>query len=155
MSNSNRLDWYDFSESYLLKADIDLLSKTFTIQIDARKTYSNPRVNNISNYDDYFEKINLVFSGIHYYRCAMNDNLIVDDDLGGIYCLKIRNQCKSDSNDGVLFKKHKNYTEIVLTSNSKEISSNHTEERNIEFLELFCENISIILAFSNYELTIL
>jgi hypothetical protein len=88
------LEWYLFEHSYLLGLNVDPITCSLTIHIDAKITYEHPKAkkkNIEESIEESFENISIVFKGVQYLRMINSINLLTNpnDDLGSIEKLEL------------------------------------------------------------------
>ena len=74
----NKLDWYDFTLGYLIRAHYDVIKATLTINVDVPRTIDHPKHQEAKCFEETFANINLTFKEVRYLRNIVSSNMTSD-----------------------------------------------------------------------------
>ena len=74
----NKLDWYDFTLGYLIRAHYDVVKATLTINVDVPRTIDHPKHQEAKCFEETFANINLTFKEVRYLKNIVSSNMTSD-----------------------------------------------------------------------------
>ena len=74
----NKLDWYDFTLGYLIRAHYDVIKATLTINVDVPRTVDHPKHQEAKCFEETFANINLTFKEVRYLKNIVSSNMTSD-----------------------------------------------------------------------------
>ena len=74
----NKLDWYDFTRGYLIRAHYDVIKATLTINVDVPRTIDHPKHQEAKCFEETFANINLTFKEVRYLKNIVSSNMTSD-----------------------------------------------------------------------------
>lgn len=74
----NKLDWYDFTLGYLIRAHYDVIKATLTINVDVPRTIDHPKHQEAKCFEETFANINLTFKEVRYLKNIVSSNMTSD-----------------------------------------------------------------------------
>ena len=74
----NKLDWYDFTLGYLIRAHYDIIKATLTINVDVPRTIDHPKHQEAKCFEETFANINLTFKEVRYLKNIVSSNMTSD-----------------------------------------------------------------------------
>lgn len=81
------------------------IERRLELEIDARITVDHPRCSSVTEFEDYFERIKLVFEGVRFLDIIVDRGIssVSQSDLGDIDCLTIHERDSVDDLSAVQF----------------------------------------------------
>ena len=74
----NKLDWYDFTLGYLIRAHYDVIKATLTINVDVPRTIDHPKHQEAKCFEETFANVNLIFKEVRYLKNIVSANMTSD-----------------------------------------------------------------------------
>ena len=74
----NKLNWYDFTLGYLIRAHYDVIKATLTINVDVPRTIDHPKHQEAKCFEETFANINLTFKEVRYLKNIVSSNMTSD-----------------------------------------------------------------------------
>ena len=74
----NKLDWYDFTLGYLIRAHYDVIKATLTINVDVPRTIDHPKHQEAKCFEETFANINITFKEVRYLKNIVSSNMTSD-----------------------------------------------------------------------------
>ena len=74
----NKLDWYDFTLGYLIRAHYDIIKATLTINVDVPRTIDHPKHQEAKCFEETFANISLTFKEVRYLKNIVSSNMTSD-----------------------------------------------------------------------------
>ncbi|MBL4932369.1 hypothetical protein [Clostridium paridis] len=149
------IDWYVFEESYLTDIDYRICENILRLVIDGRFSIDHPRSEMVKEYEDYFEEIEIVFSGVQYYRgiCSKRINKCPKDDRGNVEYFHIGGS--NTIEDGIRLEFETRGVNIFMDNDNKFISRVFSESKDIKFVEFISEMVAFRAVFEDYKINVI
>ncbi|TDF94142.1 hypothetical protein [Paenibacillus piri] len=149
-----KIEWFLFEHSYLLGIEFNPIGCSLTLIIDAKITFEHPQSTEMSNTEENYEKIAILFEGVQYLRMINSLQLLSNpnEDFGSIEQLKLKSP--DSISQGLSISENENRRVLSLELSKANVATVFSISKNLSFINFVSEMISFELGFERYSIVV-
>jgi hypothetical protein len=143
---------YLFEHSYLTNIVYNPIGCSLRLNLDAKITFEHPNAQGVSNLEDSFEEISILFEGVQYLRMINSLHLLSNpnEDYGSIEQLQLKSS--NSLSQGLSIDQNEDNRVMVLDLSDGNLVTVSSASKSLLFLNFVSEMISFEIGFENYSI---